>query len=191
MRFVFYFLFIISQSVSCQVTTTLPLETLSFETPNGAYLKDLDNKFPFWIDTWEGTVNNKKYTFTFVLFAQHMETYPSGNYIYRDWVVAKLKVTNTLNNNILYDESSFINFEDYKINGLYIDEDKFYFGLYDKEEYCYNNTRFIFKKDPNNPDQITYKNFIYGEYEYWDCPYTSQEEIPMFLPKVDLVLTRQ
>ena len=191
MRYIFYFLFIISQSVSCQVTKTLPLETLSFETPNGAYLKDLDNKFPFWVDTWEGTVNNKKYTFTFVLFAKHLRTSPNGDYYYKDLVVGKLKVTDLSTNAVLHDESSFTNYDSFIIKGIIILGNRFYFGQYDKENHCYNNVNFMLEKDPNNPNQITYKGFSYDEYEYRDCPYANYQDIPMFLPKVDLVLTRQ
>ena len=182
---------LIGVNASCQVTTTLPIETLHFEAPNGAYLKDMDNKFPFWIDTWEGTVNNKKYIFTILMFQQHLETYPNGEYLYEDLIVSKLKVIDLSTNAVLHDESSYTNYDDFVIKGLYVKENIFFFGLFDKENHCNNDVNFIFEKNPNNPNQITYKGFSYDEYQYWDCPYTSQEDIPMFLPKVDLVLTRQ
>ena len=180
---------LISQSVSCQVTTTLPYKTL--DHPNGAYLKDIDNEFPFWVDTWEGSVNNKKYTFTLIEFTQQKIDFADGRYIYRDKIVCKLKVIDLLNNSIIHDESSFSEYDDFIINGNAVINSKFYFRLFDKENHCDNSAIFILEKTTNNPNQITYKDFSYDEYEYWDCPYTTQEDIPMFLPKVDLVLTRQ
>ncbi len=179
---------IITLNANCQ---TVPLRTLSYEMPNGSYAKDLDNELPFWIDTWKGTVNNKKYTFTFVLFAQHLRTSPNGDFRYKDLIVGKLKVIDLSTNSTLHDESSYVNYDDFVINGIYLKENKFYFSLFDKENYCNNSADFTFEKDPNNPNQITYKDFKYGEYHYFDCPYANQEDIPMFLPKVDLVLTRQ
>jgi hypothetical protein len=58
---------------------------------------------------------------------------------------------------------------------------------------CDNSAKFYLYKIENNIDQVKYKNFTYGEYFSLDgpCPYADQLDIPMFLPKVDLVLTRQ
>lgn len=181
---------LISLNVNCQVTQIVPLRTLSYDMPNGAYAKDLDNVFPFWLDTWEGVVNNRKYTFTFIKFTQQLSTYPNGNYRYEDEIVCKLKVTDNINNQIIHDETSYANYADFILKGNVIIGNEFYFGLYDKENHCYNSVDFILVKDTNNPNQILYKDFSYDE--YYECPtYQNQEDIPMFLPKVDLVLTRQ
>ncbi|MGV7108185.1 hypothetical protein ACUSJC_16805, partial [Flavobacterium sp. U410] len=108
------FLLLISLNVKCQtVTTIVPYRTLDY--PSGAYLKDLDNEFPFWLGTWEGTANNKKYTFTFILFQQQKTTYPSGFYFYGDFVAGKLKVTDLITNQVIYDESSFTDLNDFLI----------------------------------------------------------------------------
>ncbi|CAM3824273.1 hypothetical protein FLGE108171_15880 [Flavobacterium gelidilacus] len=185
-------LVLISLNANCQVSQIVPLRTPSYEMNNGAYAKDIDNEFIFWLGTWEGISNNKKYTFTFIKFAQNYRSYPSGRYEYKDEVVGKLKVTNLNNNIIIYDESSNINYEDYIINGNVIVGDEFYFGLYDKENHCYNSADFTLVKDSTNPNQIIYKDFSYDEYNYLDCTnYQNQNDIPMFLPMVDLVLTRQ
>jgi len=97
---------LISINASCQVTTIVPYRTIEY--PNGAYIKDTNNEFPFWIDTWEGISNNKKYTFTFLLFQQHLTYYSSNSYHYRDKIVGKLKIIDLLTNQTIYDESSFI-----------------------------------------------------------------------------------
>lgn len=190
MSYIFYFLvmFLVNINASCQ---TLPLGTTSFDAPNGAYIKDMNNEYSFWEGTWEGTIDNKKYTLIITKFTHHLTTYPSGKYFYEDLVAAKLKVTDLSTNQVIYDESSFSEYDDYIIKCLVIFNNKFICGLYDDENYCYNNTKFILEKNPNVRNQITYKDFKYSEYQYWDCPYANQEDIPMFLPKVDLVLIRQ
>lgn len=181
-------LIFISINVNCQ---TLPLK--GFEEPdNGGYLKDMENVLPFWLDTWEGTVNNKKYTFTLSMFPQYRIDSPSGNYKYKDKVVAKLKVIDLTTNQIIYDESSFTNYDDYIIHGLNVYGIQFDFLFLDKSERCSNRAEFILVKNINNPNEITYKGFKYRQYGGLDpCPYANQEDIPMFLPKEELVLTRQ
>jgi hypothetical protein len=187
-------LLLISLNVNCQtVTTIVPYRTHSFDAPNGAYFKDLNNEFQFWLGTWEGIANNKKYTFTFVLFQQQLTTLPSGEYRFRDNLVGKLKVTDLSTNLVIYDESSFTSFDDYLIFGNVINDRDFHFGFHDKENHCNNSADFTLVKYNDNPNQILYKNFSYDEYFTLDgpCPYTNQLDIPMFLPKVDLFLTRQ
>lgn len=196
MKILFKILFflLISFNSNCQtITTTLPLRTLSADCPNGAYLKDLDNEFPFWLGTWEGVSDGEKYEFTFVLFQQHLTTYPNGEYEFSDEVVGKLKVTNITTNEVIYDESSFTNFDDYLIHGHLIHGRSFYFGYSDKEYHCNNGVNFTLVKSTTDLNEILYKDFSYDEYYTLDgpCPYANQEDIPMYLPKVDLVLTRQ
>jgi hypothetical protein len=189
-----FFIFIFTTNVNCQtVTTIVPYRTKSFDAPNGAYFKDLNNEFPFWLGTWEGIANNKKYTFTFVLFQQQLTTFPNGGYKFNDRFVGKLKVTDLSTNLVIYDEYSFTSLDDYLIFGHVIHGREFYFGFTDKENHCNNSADFTLVKYNDNPNQILYKNFRYGEYFTFDgsCPYTNQLDIPMFLPKVDLFLTRQ
>ena len=192
--FKFLFFLLISLNSNCQtVTTIIPYETPSYETPNGAYLKDLDNEFSFWLGTWEGIDDDKKYEFTFVLFQQHLTTYPNGEYEFSDEVVGKLKVTNISTNEVIYDESSFTNFDEYLIHGYLIKGRSFYCGLTDKEYHCNNGADFTLVRSATDVNEILYKDFRYDEYYTLDgpCPYATQEDIPIYLPKVDLVLTRQ
>ena len=39
--------------------------------------------------------------------------------------------------------------------------------LYDDENYCYNNTKFILEKNPNVRNQITYKDFKHQKQSKW------------------------
>ena len=186
------FFLLISLNSNCQtVTTVVPYRTLEY--PNGAYLKDLDNEFPFWLDTWEGVSDGKKYEFTFVLFQQELIQFANDIYEYKDKVVGKLKVINLATNEVIYDESSFTNFDDYLIYGNVIVGRSFFFSYSDKENHCNNGADFTLVRSATDVNEILYKDFRYDEYYTLDgpCPYATQEDIPMYLPKDDLVLTRQ
>ena len=167
----------------------VPLNNI--DSPNGAYEKDLDNVLPFWVDTWKGNVNNKEYTFQFTIFTQHQKTFSNGDYYYADMLMIKLKVVDLNSNLILYDNLNSSNFENYKIRLLAYRLNEFSFYFMDDETNCNNSAKFILLKSDNNPDQIEYKDFKYGENIYLDCPYDTQTDIPMFLPTEDFILTRQ
>jgi len=180
---------LLTLSINCQ---TLPLNSL--ETPNtGSYLKDMDNILPHWVGTWKGISNNKEYTFQFITFPEHLYTFPSGNYYYIDELKGKFKVVDLITNQVLYNDLMVVNFEDYKIElSGYGNNIGYVFSFRDNEAHCYNYAEFTLLKNPSNPNQITYAGFEY--YELLDetsCPYGQQQNIPMFLPKVTLTLTRQ
>ena len=47
----FAFCLLLALNANSQVTTIVPLS--SYDYPNGAYLKDLNNELTFWEGTWE------------------------------------------------------------------------------------------------------------------------------------------
>ena len=179
---------LISLNANCQ---TLPLLSPE-EVNNGGYYKDLNNVLPFWVDTWKGQVNNKEYTFEFVFFEHSFIDFPSGSYYYKDKLMGKFKVVDLTTGNILYNDLNILNLEDYKIrflsNNIY---NGYSFALFDNSNNFYNTVEFQLIKNPNNSNQILYTSFEYYNYLKIDCPFANQIDIPMFLPKVDLVLTRQ
>lgn len=177
---------------NCQ--TLLPLNTPYFKiNNNGSYLKDIDNVLPFWVDTWKGVANDKEYTFQFTTFLHHTNTFPSGNYFYIDKLVGKFKVVDLVTNVVLYDDLNVSTFEDYKINlSGYGNNIGYVFLFVDDNTHCNNMTKFTLLKNSTNPNEIIYTNFEYTEFLSTDnCVYPEQEDIPMFLPKIDLILTRQ
>jgi len=185
-------LFLFTVNVSCQVTNIVPLNTVYYS--DGAYLKDLNNELPFLEGTWEGTLNNKKYIFQFTVFYQHLFTGVDGSYEYEDQLKAKFKVVDLTTNQVLYDNLNASGYEDYKISNLTIRSNEFIMGFIDTLENCYNRVEFSFTKNPNNLNQITYKNFEMGDYFPGTpgCPETTvQADIPMFLPTQELILTKQ
>ncbi|WP_288981611.1 DUF6705 family protein [uncultured Flavobacterium sp.] len=174
---------------NCQ---TLPLNSPE-EPDNGGYLKDIDNVLPFWVGTWKGTVDNKEYTFQFTTFLHNTVNFPNGDYYYKDKLMGKFKVVDLTTNMVLYDDLSVSNFEDYKIRlSGYGNNIGYVFRFVDDNAHCNNKTEFTMLKNSANPNQIKYLNFEYQRLlSPEDCIYPQQGDIPMFLPKVDLILTRQ
>lgn len=181
---IFYILSIPSYG---QVTGILPLN--SFDLPNGAYVKDLGNQLTYYEGKWVGSLNNKKYTFEFVKFPQHLSQYEvGGDYYYMDNLMGKFKVEDLSTGTVLYDNLSAINYDDYNIflsslrNGAS-------FGYLDSIN-CLNSAGFYLFKVSGSPNQLSYKNFALDDYIEYNCPYATQAEIPMFLPTSDLILTK-
>ncbi len=180
--------FLVSQLSSCQI---LPLNTYE-NIPLGAYKKDLNNDLLPYIGTWEGTLNNKKYTFEIIKFT-HQAQY--GEY-YQDKLSVKFKVLDLNTSIILYDDLSVIDFEDCKIRTVVWQNhgilDCFFTDI---EENCFNTLEFTIRKVKNQPTKMTYCYFKYGD--SWGArrvqdkciKYSDQMDIPVFLPmqNVDLV----
>lgn len=174
-----------------QVTVTVPLSTVDYQ--NGAYLKDLSNELHPYIGVWEGVLNNKKYTFVFQIFEQHLTSYApaSESYHYEDVIMGKFKVTDLVSNSIIYSSLNAINYEDFPIHsGLpYYGLMKFIFK--DTSSNCENSVQFYLRTIPNNPNVFSYCNFGYND--WWrdeDCPYTNRTDIPVHLPTATLILTK-
>ena len=179
-------LFLLIIHISCKAQI-VPLNNV--DSPEGAYEKDLDNVLPFFEGTWKGTFNNKELTLQFTRFPYHFRTFSN---VYTDMLMVKFKVIDLSTNQVLYDDLNITAFEDYKVRSLAYRLNEFNFSYIDAEGGCYNSIKFTLVKSNTNPNQIEYKDFIYDGYEYWDCTsYPNQEDIPMFLPKVDMTLTRQ
>ncbi|WP_339890213.1 hypothetical protein [uncultured Flavobacterium sp.] len=175
--------------LSCGAQIVVPLKTI--DEPNGAYKKDLDDIFTFWEGTWKGNINNKEYIFEFVKFTKHLITLSNGEHYYRDMLQCKFKVFDLNSTTILYDDLSVTAYEDYKVfnTGNIFSEYFFYFT--DNETNCYNSAKFTLLKNNTNLNQIEFKDFSYGDNINFDCPYVNQIDIPIYLPKVNLTLTRQ
>ncbi|SHJ74505.1 hypothetical protein SAMN05444337_2521 [Flavobacterium haoranii] len=178
---------IFSTNSSCQVTATLPLN--SYDYPNGAYLKDINNQLPFYVGTWEGIQNNKQYTFQFTVFNQQMIDFGNGHYEYLDALVAKFKVVDLSSSEVLYDNLSAVNYDDYEIFLGSIQLGTFF--CLDKNN-CNNLAKFKLYKVTGTTNQLNYNDFRLVEFGSIDeCPYTNQEDIPIFLPTGDFILTKQ
>lgn len=188
LKLICFFLFTIN--ASCQVTTIIPLASYNF--PNGAYLKDSNNTLTPYVGTWEGVINDKKYTFVFQVFTQHLNTSANGDYHYEDELRGKFKVVDLNTNQTLYNNLASTNYIDYNIKGSAIRNGNFSFFFLDSEAHCYNSATFILQNINGQPNKLRYCYFDYDSYgTLQGCSqYPNQTSIPMFLPKVDLILTK-
>ena len=185
-----FFAFIITQVAYCQ-TPILPLSTYE-NIPSGAYLKDLDNVLLPYVGTWEGTLDNKKYTFVFTKFPQYDKF---GEY-YEDVLKCKFKVTDLVTGTIIYDNLSAINYDDHMILAATSHRGLLHCFFTDTDANCKNGLEFYIRNINGQPNKMTYCYFRYSE--SWgglsiglDCiNYSDRMNIPVFLPKQDLILTK-
>ena len=186
-----FLVLLITQLASCQ--TIMPLSTLN--PPYNSYLKDLDNTFLPYLGTWEGILNNKKYTFIFTKFAQHQSAAYSTEYMfYQDELKAKFKVTDLATGNVIYDNTSAINYDDYMIQGTDPSTARgicvFFFT--DTDANCRNKMEFTLMNIRGQPNQLKYCYFEYTDsWSGFECTnYPNRMDIPVFLPKEELILTK-
>ena len=188
LKFIIAFTLLTSCS-SAQVTQTVSVNALRMDYPqDGVYFKDLNNEMAHYVGTWQGVQNNKKYIFQFVKFEQHLENDTDNTYFYIDCIRIKFKVIDLTSNQVLYDDTSITNYDDFKILGLSLKTGGYWY--LDKAN-CELDVKFSIHKIIGNPNQIKYCYFNYVWYNIEGCPYANTISIPMFLPKEDLILTKQ
>lgn len=183
--------FIITLNAFSQEGLEVPLETLNYN--NGTYFKDINGELNPYIGTWEGTVNNKKYTFVMQKFTKHMTSYTTGYYHYEDELMIKFKVTDLATNLILYNTLDADDYNEFPIYGLSKPfHGSFRFVFKDTDTNCQNSLKFFLDGTPALTNQLKYCKFEYDEWWlYQNCPnYSSRDAIPVYLPKVDLILTK-
>lgn len=163
-----------------------------YDFPNGAYLEDINNELGYFVGTWEGIHNNKKYTFQFVKFLQVLNGDINSDHYYEDELYIKFKVFDLSTNQTLYDDTNVVNYSDFKILqiGMRNGNGPSYYW-YKDEQNCNLDVRFIMHKVVTNQNQLKYCYFEYYDADFEGCPYPNTLAIPMFLPKEDMIFTKQ
>lgn len=175
----------------CQEGVEIPLNSLSFEHPNGTYIKDFNNIYQSYIGTWKGEKYGKELTLEFVKFTKQNITFPNGDYYYSDRLKCKYQYKDLVTNTIISSTMNAVNYEDFKILGLgYPINGRFDFLFTDT--ICYNTFDIIIENVLNNPNQLKYVA-IYDEFwDYPNCDYTDRTDIPIPIPfKINMILTKQ
>ena len=184
-----FVLILIAQLSSCQ--TIVPLDT--FPTESGTYKKDLNNTFDKYLGTWEGVLNNKKYNFTFVKFTKHLSNRGADQFVYRDELMGKFKVTDLSTGTVVFDNTTFTNYEDFTIRStnpqVATGICRFYFT--DTEANCKNGLEFFLVNLIGQPNKLRYTGFGYTDsWNYDSCTFPTRDAIPIFLPKQEFILTK-
>ena len=157
---------------------------------SGTYKKDITNYFGPYIGTWIGTWNNKQFTLQLVKVVKKQITYESGYYYYRDLLIGKYSVIDLTDNSVIDDNLSEPDVNLAKINSLSRPKNNMFDFIYMDKDNCSNTGIIDLFGDPTT-NHITYR---YQYDEFWssqDCVYSSQDQIPIYIPTVNVVLTRQ
>lgn len=165
-----------------------PLGTLSYEAPNGAQFKDIFNEYDKYIGTWEGVLNNKKFTLVIEKRVHQLMTfYDDVNF--KDVLVAKYQWVDLSTQSLLYSTMTVVNFEDYKITstGKPINNELYFFF---SDEYCGNSID-IDTYLSNNDTTMKFFGYYGTATEGFDptnCPYTRKIDIPVPFPMNGITL---
>ena len=188
-------IFLLSQFCAAQslAAPIKPLLTLPSNLKAGDYLKDLNNVLQPYVGTWEGTANNKKYTFVITKFTKKYQAF--GNY-YLDELKLKFRVTNLSTGVILYDNLDAVSYEQYTIYAASPSRGMLACFFTDSAANCHNPLEFYLKNITGNPYQKKYCYFREGEWDGYlvgdNCYNTiNRATIPVWLPTQDLILTKQ
>lgn len=178
-------------TANSQEGVEVPLNSLSFEHPNGTYIKDFNNIFQPYIGIWKGEKYGKELILQFVKFTKQIITSPNGDYYYEDELMCKYQYKDITNNTIISTTMNAVNYEDYKILGLLKSLNGSYKFLF-TDTVCYNTFDIIIENIPNISNQLKY---VAHYSDFWDspnCTYTNREDIPIPIPfKINMVLTKQ
>ena len=181
--------------MQAQEGLTVPLKSVSIDYEKGVYLKDFDHVLEPYVGTWEGILNNKKYTFVLQKFIkQRIGELTNSFYCYEDRVMAKFRVIDLSNNETIYSSLNALTYDEFPASGYsphingYME-----FRFTDANANCYNTLSFALKRNLSNPNELLYFEFNYEE--DWKlpgvpCPFTNRADIPVYLPQENLVLTK-
>lgn len=180
------FIGILYSSISYGQILSLDYDTDN-KIPDGAYIKDINNLFQSYIGTWQGTWDGKTFTVEFKKNTHKLISFPSGYSYYRDELIGKYRVQN-INGEIL--ENTMIMSDDSaKLFSLAYPKDNRFNFLYSDNDRCSNTASILFEGNPST-NQLIYRYRQDSFWMFFDCQYTRQDEIPIYIPKISMTLTR-
>ena len=181
-----FLLMLTIMSISCKAQT-YSLKS-HVETPENAYLKDIENALPDYEGTWKGEWNGK---IIYVTFNKITHKYIASLNQFYDLLIGRFKVTN-LNGTILFDNTNLSD-DDVKIEGMRFRKvDGKYSLIYIDKDLCGRSGGILINFTDATKTQLQWK---YWQDENWigkDCFYHgwAQADVPQPLPN-NIVLTKQ
>ena len=167
----------------CQEGVTVPLNHPNKSgITNGTYISDLNDDFIPYIGTWQGTWNDKVFTLKIEKIPHFTETYPNGDYYYRDILIGNYIVTDLSGELELANSLAITDPDLAKIRSMFRPFNNYFSFNYSNESLC--SVRFIVNLSRNlsNPNELIYS---VGDRDYWEeegCPYESINDIPVPIP---------
>lgn len=184
------FLFLFFNITLAQESEIVPFNTLPTEMPFAAYAKDVDNTLSRFIGDFVGTVGNIRLTIkTIKILKNRSGTMPDGSYYFRDRLAFLYKIENISTGEII-ENTLNSTLAQSKVYSNAARNGKIYFLYLDKSK-CQNAANITLTQDPAQPTKFIYRFYEDGSWWSEDCPYASKEDIPLYLPKEMIVLTKQ
>ncbi|WP_131368524.1 DUF6705 family protein [Chryseobacterium soli] len=181
------FLFILfSVAIYTKAQQVYSLRPTEIDLPENSYQKDINNELPAYEGTWKGTWNNK---IIYVNFKKILNTYNAVTKYYRDYLVARFKVTD-LNGNIIFDNT---NLEDNKTKIVGVNFRRYgdkYSLIYIDKDLCDTSGNIVINFTDPSKTQLNWKYNEGSNMITTDCQYYSTTPFPTALPK-EIVLIKQ
>lgn len=160
-------------------------------TQGGYYAKDSNNEFDPYLGTWEATWNNKKITLYLSKVTHYYKTDVDLGHYYEDFVVGKYIVVDLTTGAELENTTGITNLDDVPIKSTVLIRNKnqlrfLYSNRTPTSADCDILSTIILTRDLTNPNILTYKYFV-SNYKYEGCPYTNLDDIPLNIPKQDII----
>ncbi|WP_157505080.1 hypothetical protein [Flavobacterium tegetincola] len=184
-------LLLMSFNVQSQQGNILPLSHDLLSTENGDYVKDIDNVYLPYLGNWETQWEGKKMDVSIQKSTKQLITSPNGNYYYKDYLIIKFRVIDLTTQLEFANTYGISNLKDAKITSISTGKDNQIYFLYMDPDLCNNTGKIKLIRNLGNPNELFYQ---YRFDEFWmpdNCPYLTQAEIPIYIPTVNVTLTKQ
>ena len=181
----------VSFNVQSQQGNILPLNHDILSAGNGDYIKDIDNAYLPYLGNWETFWDGKKMNVTIEKNTKQLITFPNGDYYYEDYLIIKFRVIDLATQLEFANTYAISNLKDAKIRSISTGKYNQLSFLYMDPDLCNNSGKIKLIRNLGNPNELFYQ---YRFDEFWipdDCPYLTQAEIPIYIPTVNVTLTKQ
>ena len=162
-----------------------------YEITNGTYLKDMENRMPFYVGLWKGEHNGKHIRLLITKLTKEKQERANGKYWYEDGMFARYEVfsgdpelpSSTI---IASSMNTSINAPLISVGSGKNNQFKF---AYSDTQFCGAEGELVLRRNLNNPNELTYLFSPKGHFVFDpDCPYNGT--IPVPLPHAIITLTR-
>jgi len=166
-----------------------PLGTLSYDVPDGTYIKDMDNVFQPYVGTWKGSWDGKTFVLRIEKNLKQLNTFPDGSYYYEDELLGKFSISDAATGAIIETNEGVPYGEGAEIYSVGRPKDSRFSFIFSDGNRCSNSGKILLRGNPAS-GQL---NYFYSFKDSWNsenCQYVYQHDIPIPIPTVRMILTK-
>ena len=191
-KYIYLFSIFVTQIIYSQIPIrSIGSSNLDDDEVNGAYHKDTNDMLLNFIGTWEATWESKTITLILEKVTQGLTTNSDNTYYYEDYLIGKFQVKNA-NGDVIIPYFVTNDVELAKLTSItYINN--FKIGVfYNDVENCNNSELVILELNASNLNSMNYRFQRYQDFMIMplDCPYASEDDIPISIPTVPVTFTK-